>query len=99
MSKLATDYPGGCCTLFTCTSNGLHRKYIEYNIRQRKDEQLKDFMQKYENGERRMFAPHFGITKKEHNQMAYEAARLELEARRNQPNAPDKTLERSMGSP
>lgn len=75
------------------------RKYIEYNIHQRKEEQLKDFMQKYENGERRMFAPHFGITKKEHNQMAYEAARLELEARRNQPNAPDKTLERSMGSP
>jgi hypothetical protein len=76
-----------------------NRKYIEYNIHQRKDEQLLNFMQKYENGERRVFAPHFGITKKEHNQMAYEAARLELENRRNQPNAPDKTLERSMGSP
>ena len=76
-----------------------NRKYIVYNIHQRKDEQLKDFMQKYENGERRVFAPHFGITKKEHNQMAYEAARLELEARRNQPNAPSKNLERCMGSP
>lgn len=76
-----------------------NRKYIEYNIRQRKDEQLKDFMQKYESGERRMFAPHFGITKKEHNEMAHEAARLELEARRNQPNAPGKNLERSMGRP
>jgi len=55
-------------------------------------------MNKYENGERRMFAPHFGITKKEHNEIAYEAARIELEVRRNQPNALGKNLERSMGS-
>ena len=75
------------------------QKYIELNIRQRKDEQLKDFIQKYENGERRVFAPHFGITKKEHNDMAYEAARLELQARMNQPNASGKSFERSMASP
>lgn len=72
------------------------RKYIEYNIRQRKDEQLIDFIRKYEKGERRVFAPHFGITRKEHNDMAYEAVKLELEARRNQSNAPGKNLERSM---
>jgi hypothetical protein len=58
-----------------------NRKYIEYNVRQRKDEQLIDFMQKYESGIRRVFAPHFGISKKEHNDMAYEAAKLENEVR------------------
>ena len=76
-----------------------NQRYIEYNIRQRKDDQLIDFMQKYEKGERRVFAPHFGITKKEHNDMAYEAARLELQARMNKPNAPGKSFERSMESP
>ena len=46
-----------------------------------------------------VFAPHFGITKKDHNEMAYEAVKLEMETRRNQPNSPGKTLECSMGSP
>jgi stage V sporulation protein G len=76
-----------------------NQRYIEYNIRQRKDDQLIDFMQRYEKGERRVFAPHYGITKKEHNDMAYEAARLELQARTSQHNAPGRSFERSMASP
>lgn len=56
-------------------------RYIDYHIKQRKDDQLKEFISKYESGERRVFAPSFGITKKEHNDVAYLSARMELEAR------------------
>lgn len=75
------------------------QKYIDYNIHQRKHEQLKGFIQNYENSERRVFAPHFGITKKEHNQMAYEAAKLELNTRKNHTTESSKNLERNILSP
>jgi hypothetical protein len=44
---------------------------------------------------KKRFAPHFNIAKKDQNQMAFEAAKLELENRRTQPNAPGKTIESS----
>lgn len=97
IEKLAGYFAAICKSMSTREySPEQNRNYINYNIRQRKDEQLKDFMQKYENGERRVFAPHYGITKKEHNDMAYEAARLELEARRNQLNVRNKSLDRGI---
>ena len=58
-------------------------RYIDFNVKQRKDEQLEDFINKYDAGERRVFAPSFGITKKEHNDMAYMSAKTELESRQN----------------
>jgi hypothetical protein len=75
------------------------QKYMEYHIKMRKDEQLIDFMIRYENGERRVFAPHFGITKKEHNEMVYDLVKKELESRMKQQAVQDKSREPDIGMP
>ena len=72
------------------------QRYIEYNIGQRKDEHLEEFIRRYESEERRVFAPSYGITKKEDNDLAYEAAKRELEARSNPDSTPARDRERSM---
>jgi hypothetical protein len=59
------------------------KRHIEFNVKERNDGQLEDFISKYDAGERRVFAPSFGITKKEHNDPAYLTAKMELEARQN----------------
>lgn len=71
-------------------------RYIEFNIGQRKDEHLEEFIRRYEAGERRVFAPSYGITKKADNDLAYEAAKRELEARNNPDNSPVRSCERSL---
>lgn len=72
------------------------QRYIEYNIGQRKDEHLEEFIHRYESGERRVFAPSYGITKKDDNDLAYEIAKRELEARKNPDSAPAKNYEQSL---
>ena len=72
------------------------QRYIEFNIGQRKDEHLEEFIRRYESGERRVFAPSYGITKKENNDLAYKAAIRELEARNNPDGAPSRNHERSL---
>lgn len=74
------------------------QRYIEYNIGQRKDDHLEEYIRRYEAGERRVFAPSYGITKKEDNNLAYEIAKKELEARKNPENAPKRNHERSLQS-